>query len=100
MKQLLGQEKMAPDLLPYQHSLVEIISKQINNKTREITQRAEQNTRSKSNDLSDERFYLNIERMEIERVKFLLKAYLRARIIKIEKHLLYIIEKDQASLLS
>ena len=38
--------------------------------------------------------------MEIERVKFLLKAYLRARIIKIEKHLLYIIEKDQASLLS
>ena len=27
MKQLLGQEKMAPDLLPYQHSLVEIISK-------------------------------------------------------------------------
>lgn len=91
---------MAPDLLPYQHSLVEIISKQINNKTREINHRAEINSRSKSNDLGDERFYLNIERMEIERVKFLLKAYLRARIIKIEKHLLWIIEKDQASLLS
>lgn len=85
---------MAPDLLPYQHSLVEIISKQINNKTREINQRAELNARSKSNDLGDERFYLNIERMEIERIKFMLKAYLRARIIKIEKNLLYIIEKD------
>jgi hypothetical protein len=50
--------------------------------------------------MGDERFYLNIGRMEIERVKYLLKAYLRTRIIKIEKHLLYIIEKDQASLLS
>ena len=46
------------------------------------------------------RFYLNILRMEVERVKYLLKAYLRCRIIKIEKHLLYIVEKDQASLLS
>jgi len=33
-------------------------------------------------------------------VKYLVKAYLRARILKIEKHLLFIIEKDQAHLLS
>lgn len=52
------------------------------------------NSRAKGNDLGDERFYLNIERMEIERIKYMLKSYLRARIIKIEKHLLYIIEKD------
>ena len=32
--------------------------------------------------------------MELERVKYLLKAYLRARIFKIEKFLLYIVEKD------
>ena len=38
--------------------------------------------------------------MEQERVKYLLKAYLRARILKIEKFLLYIVEKDQAFLLS
>lgn len=50
--------------------------------------------------MGDERFYLNIERMELERVKYLLKAYLRSRIIKIEKHLIYIIEKDKANLLS
>ena len=36
----------------------------------------------------------------MDRVKFLLKAYLRARIVKIEKHLLFIVEKDQANLLS
>lgn len=32
--------------------------------------------------------------MEVERVKYNLKAYLRSRIIKIERHLLYIVEKD------
>lgn len=48
----------------------------------------------------DNRFYLNLLRMEVERVKFVLKAYLRARILKIERHLIYIVEKDQASLLS
>ena len=50
--------------------------------------------------MGDSRFYLNIMRMEIERVKYLLKSYLRCRIIKIERFLLYIVEKDQASLLS
>lgn len=43
---------------------------------------------------TDERFYMNILRMELERVKYLVKAYLRARILKIEKHLLFIVEKD------
>lgn len=96
MKQLLGQEKMAPELLPYQHSLVETISKQITQKDRSIQHRAQ----NPSKNISDERFYLNIERMEVERVKYMLKSYLRSRIIKIEKNLLYIIEKDKASLLS
>jgi len=39
MKQLLSQEKMAPELLPYQHSLVEEICKLINKKDREIAQK-------------------------------------------------------------
>jgi GINS complex subunit 4 len=95
MRQLLGQEKMAPELLPYQHALVETICKQINQKDREIQKRAQIKKNS-----GDERFYLNILRMEMERVKYMLKAYLRARIVKIEKHLLYIVEKDKASLLS
>ena len=38
--------------------------------------------------------------MELERIKYLLKTYLRTRIIKIEKFLLLIVEKDQAKLLS
>jgi hypothetical protein len=38
--------------------------------------------------------------MEMERVKYLLKAYLRARIIKIERFLLFLIEKDLGHLMS
>ena len=38
--------------------------------------------------------------MEPERVKFIMKSYLRVRLAKIERHLVYIIEKDKSELLS
>lgn len=38
--------------------------------------------------------------MEVERAKFVLKSYLRQRIAKIEKYLLWVVEKDQSALLS
>jgi len=86
---------MSPELLPYQHLLVENICKEISQKEREISSR--QTSAGKSSDI---RFYLNIQRMEVERVKYLLKSYLRCRIIKIEKFLIFIVEKDKANLLS
>lgn len=49
---------------------------------------------------SDDRFYINIHKMELERVKYMLKLYLRTRLFKIEKFIVYIIEADQASILS
>lgn len=49
---------------------------------------------------SDDRFYLNIHKMEYERVKYVLKSYLRTRLAKIERNLLYLIEKDKAILMS
>lgn len=97
MKQLYLQEKMSPELLPYQHLLVENICKSISSKEREIANQAANKNKQNS---ADVRFYMNIRQMEVERVKYILKSYLRARIIKIEKHLLYIVEKDKANLLS
>ena len=38
--------------------------------------------------------------MELERIKYMLKSYLRTRLFKIERYVLYLVEKDQASLLS
>lgn len=49
---------------------------------------------------TDDRFYFNVHKMELERVKYLLKAYLRTRLFKIERYLLFLVEKDQANLLS
>lgn len=49
---------------------------------------------------TDERLYHNIHKMELERVKYMLKSYLRTRVFKIEKNLLYLIEKDLANLMS
>ena len=71
---------MSPELLPYQLKLVEVICEQISEKEKAINQMSK-----KSGITQDTRFYLNIYRMEVERVKYLLKSYLRSRIVKIEK---------------
>ena len=79
---------MAPELLPYQEKLIHSVSKLISEQERTL-----QETYASSTD-TDDRFYANILKMEIERAKFVLKSYLRARIVKIERHLLWIVEKD------
>ena len=38
--------------------------------------------------------------MEYERVKYIFKSYLRIRLAKIERNLLYLVETDKASLMS
>jgi len=91
LQQLLHQEKSSPELLPYQVLLIGQISKRIFDQERQLQR--------KIND-TDDRFYFNVHKMELERVKYLLKSYLRTRLFKMEKHLLYLVEKDQAHLLS
>jgi hypothetical protein len=49
---------------------------------------------------TDDRFFFNVHKMEAERVKYMLKSYLRARLFKIERFILCIVEKDQTALLS
>ena len=90
--QLLHNEKMSPELLPYQERLVHAVSKLIGEQERSLQQ-------SQSSD-ADDRFYANIAKMELERAKFVLKSYLRTRIAKLERHLLYLVEKDHSALLS
>ena len=79
---------MAPELLPFQEKLVHTVSKMIGEQERTL-----QETYGSTGD-ADDRFYANILRMEIERAKFVLKSYLRTRIIKIERHLMWVVEKD------
>ena len=74
--------------------------RQINEKERQISQKYEEKRAGINNQSGDDRFYFNIIKMEVERVKYVLRSYLRTRIMKIEKHLFFIVEKDQAHLLS
>ena len=90
--QLLHNEKMSPDLLPYQEALVHTVSKAITSQERRL--------QSNQSTDPDDRFYANSLKMEVERAKFVLKSYLRQRIAKIEKYLLWVVEKDQSALLS
>jgi len=92
MMGLLHNEKMAPELLPFQFSLIETLLRLISNREQMIEQ-------TTSVDV-DDRFTVNIYRMELERVKFVMKSYLRVRLAKIERNLIYIIEKDRSELLS
>ena len=89
---LLHNEKMAPELLPFQFSLVESMLRQVSSKESQIDSQRLNDT--------DDRFNINIYKMELERVKFIIKSYLRVRLAKIERHLIYIIEKDKSELLS
>jgi len=89
---LMHNEKMAPELLPFQFALVESVMRLISSREHMIETKKLSDT--------DERFNINIYKMEVERVKFVMKSYLRARLAKIERHIVYIIEKDRSELLS
>lgn len=49
---------------------------------------------------ADAKFSNNIRKMEVERSRYMVKSYLRTRLFKIERQLMYLIEMDQANLLS
>lgn len=78
-------------MLPFQHLLIDQVTKLLAERERQISVQARD---------TDDRFYFNVHKMELERVKYLLKSYLRTRLFKIERYLLFLVEKDQASLLS
>ena len=91
LQQLLRNEKSAPEVLPFGGALVHKVQAAVN----EQEQQLEQPQRD-----TDDRLYFNIHKMELERVKYLLKSYLRTRLFKIERNLLFLVEKDLAHLLS
>ena len=89
---LLHNERMAPELLPFQFSLVEKILRQVSAREQSLEQKRLVD--------ADDRFNVNIYKMELDRVKFVVKSYLRTRLAKIERHHIYLIEKDRSELLS
>lgn len=84
------KEKFSDELLPAKEEMIKKISlfiEKINSKLKES--------------LSDENQFLKeIFELDLERLLFVLKDYLRIRLIKIEKYLYFIIKNDMGSILS
>eukprot|EP00037_Helgoeca_nana_P013738 m.126823 g.126823 ORF g.126823 m.126823 type:complete len:218 (-) comp22202_c0_seq2:2568-3221(-) len=83
-------EKAAPEVLQYETETVQQLLDMV----------ADQDTQSRehASDTVSHRFFFNVYQMEIARIKFLIRSYLRTRLQKIEKYAMFIL--GDASLLS
>ncbi|KAK9374586.1 uncharacterized protein V1513DRAFT_415204 [Lipomyces chichibuensis] len=79
-------ERTCPDILPYAHELLDTMLDRV----REQVEVIEMNTTSGDASGSAKLKLLFVE-TEIERVKFLVRGYLRARILKIDKYYMHIL---------
>jgi len=86
LNDLWRTEVHAPEILPYREELVEEIRILLVNQEREIEDK---------NKSAAEVFTASFYSMDIERVKYSLKRYLRARILKIESQLQAIISSEE-----
>ncbi|KAF2070561.1 hypothetical protein CYY_008124 [Polysphondylium violaceum] len=86
LKTLWINEKFSPELLFYDQVLVDSILEKIQLK---------ENICAENNDNIEHQFMANIYEMEIERLKYMVKMYLRARLQKIEKYYSFILQNDQ-----
>lgn len=75
-------EKFAPEILPHQSDLVDCMLQQ-------ITHMEENIKRLEKGDLR-----VMIHKMELDRIKFVISSYLRARLEKIEKYTIHILSQE------
>lgn len=77
MRHWMG-ERLAPDLLPWQGELVGEILEMLQSQNEIATQ-----LQSNENTTEDEHFAVMLVQIEVERIKFVLKSYLRTRLQKV-----------------
>ncbi|KAK9461784.1 uncharacterized protein V1516DRAFT_672968 [Lipomyces oligophaga] len=86
-------ERTCPDILPYEQELIDTMIERIRQQVEviEITTE-EQQTKQDQASASQSKLKLLIIESELERVKFLIRGYLRTRIQKIDQYYIYILE--------
>merc|ERR1711990_81543 len=77
-------EKGAPEILQYQDEAVDGLL--------ELIKQQEIDASEQANESTTNQFLFNVYQMEINRLKYMLSAYLRTRLFKIEKHVLHILK--------
>ncbi|TPX69018.1 hypothetical protein SpCBS45565_g02732 [Spizellomyces sp. 'palustris'] len=80
-------ERCAPEILPYQEHLV-------NNLLEMLNAQAE-NVEAQAPDTPDGAFLLVIYQQEMERIKFVIRSYLRTRLAKIQKYTLHFLQEEE-----
>jgi GINS complex subunit 4 len=78
-------EKFSPELLPHRSEIVDCVMEQLHEMQRNIDQ-------AKKAD-----FKVSVHKMEIDRIRFVLSSYLRARVQKIERFAEHILETERQS---
>ena len=86
MIRIWKNEKLSPVLLPYEEKIIADLTVQIETKEKES--------------LNMEKELRDMVELDNERVKFMIKDYLRIRLAKIEKFMFYILKNDLSNLLS
>jgi len=86
MKDAWLNEKNSPEILQFESDLVSTLLAQIENQQQYFNE-----TVSNQN----EQFQSHLYEMEAERIKYVIRCYLRTRIAKIEKHFLYILQNEE-----
>lgn len=88
---VIKHEFQSPAILPYHGDLMEDLVKRISDRETQLA--------SKSSGLGND-FAADIATLELDRLRYYLKKYLRIRLAKIERNILHIIQDDLAHLLS
>ena len=92
LESALRREKLSPEILMYEDSLVSRILGKLDEKQEFL------NT-SPAGSL-DEQFEYQIYQLDLDRIKYLMSNYLRTRLLKIQSLAITIVLKDQTSMLS
>ena len=81
-------EKLSQTLLPYKENIINEVTALIEKKEKELKEKKiDKNVK----------YYMEID---IQRIKFIIKDYLRIRLMKIEKYLFYLLENNKIDILS
>ncbi len=92
LQKIWSGEKFSKQLLKYEEEFIENLKDKIEKMEKEIQTKINSN-----NNLKED---CEILELDLERVKFVLKDYLRIRLAKIDKYLIHIVKEDLHSLLS
>ena len=82
-------EKLSQTLLPYEENTINLVTSLIEKKENELKEKKKIDKNVK--------YYIEID---IQRIKFIIKDYLRIRLMKIEKYLFYLLKSNKIDILS